>query len=137
MHIRRKSNLEVYNSVFAGWPVGLKMDDAKGNAGTGALVKGCILSGMTAPYGTAAGEEAFFTDVAKANRTIAVNTDLKVTAAFSLTAPNFLPLTGSPLLTGAVTGLPTGLDATTYVGAFGTTDWTTGWANWTPKTTIY
>jgi len=137
MHLRRKSNLEVYNSVFAGWPVGLKMDDSKGNAGTGAQVKGCILSGMTAPYGTAAGEEAFFTDVAKANRTIVANTDLKVTAAFNLTAPNFLPLTGSPLLTGAVTGLPTGLDPTTYVGAFGTTDWTMGWANWTPKTTAY
>jgi hypothetical protein len=137
MHIRRKSNLEVYNSVFAGWPVGLKMDDSKGNAGSGAMVKGCILSGMTAPYGTAAGEEAFYTDAAKANRTIVANTDLKVTAAFNLTAPNFLPLTGSPLLTGAVTGLPTGLDATTYVGAFGTTDWTTGWANWTPKTTVY
>jgi len=45
--------------------------------------------------------------------------------------------TGSPLLTGAATGLPTGLDATTYVGAFGTTDWTLGWANWTPKTTVY
>lgn len=137
MHIRRKSNLEVYNSVFAGWPVGLKMDDSKGNAGSGATVKGCILSGMTAPFGTAAGEEAFYTDAAKANRTIVANTDLKVTAAFNLTAPNFLPLTGSPLLTGAVTGLPTGLDATTYVGAFGTTDWTTGWANWTPKTTVY
>jgi hypothetical protein len=137
MHIRRKSNLEVYNSVFAGWPVGLKMDDSKGNAGSGAMVKGCILSGMTAPFGTAAGEEAFFTDVAKANRTIAANADLKVTNPFNLTAPNFLPLTGSPLLTGAATGLPVGLEATDYIGAFKTTDWTTGWTNWTPKTTVY
>jgi len=136
MHIRRKSNLEVYNSVFAGWPVGLKMDDSKGNAGAGAMVKGCILSGMTANFGTAAGEEAFFTDVAKANRTIAANTDLKVTNPFSLTAPNFLPLTGSPLLTGAVT-LPTGLEPTDYIGAFKATDWTAGWANWTPKTNVY
>jgi len=138
MHIRRKSNLEVYNSVFAGWPKGLLLADSKGNAGTGAQVKGCILSGMTDVFsGNTAGEQAFFEDAARMNRTIAANADLKVTAAFNLTAPNFLPLTGSPLLTGAATGLPAGLEATDYIGAFKTTDWTTGWANWTPKTTVY
>lgn len=137
MHIRRKSNLEVYNSVFAGYPLGLKMDDSKGNAGTGAQIKGCILSGNTTTYGSAAGELAFFEDISRINRTITAIADLKLTAAFNLTAPNFLPLTGSPLLTGAATGLPAGLDATSYVGAFGTTDWTSGWANWTPKTTVY
>ena len=138
MHLRRKTNLEVYNSVFAGWPKGLLMKDSKGNAGTGAQVKGCILSGIVDNFsGNAAGEKAFFEDASRVNRTIALNVDLKVTNAFSLTAPNFLPMTGSPLLTGAATGLPTGLEATTYVGAFNTTDWTAGWANWTPKTTVY
>jgi len=138
MHIRRGSNLEVYNSVFAGWPKGLLMKDSKGNAGAGAQVKGVILAGIVDNFsGNAAGEKAFFEDAARANRTIATITDLKVTNAFNLAAPNFLPMAGSPLLTGAVTGLPTGLDATTYVGAMGTTDWTTGWANWTPKTTVY
>ena len=137
MHIRRKSNLEVYNSVFAGWPKGLLLADSKGNAGTGAQVKGCILSGMTDVFsGNTAGEQAFFEDAARMNRTIAANADLKVTAAFNLTAPNFLPLTGSPLLTGAVT-LPTGLEPTDYIGAFKATDWTAGWANWTPKTNVY
>jgi len=138
MHIRRKSNLEVYNSVFAGWPMGLLLADSKGNAGTGAQVKGCILSGMGDNFsGNTAGEQAFFTDAARINRTIAANTDLKVTNPFNLTAPNFLPMTGSPLLTGAATGLPAGLDATDYIGAFKTTDWTLGWTNWTPKTTVY
>lgn len=137
MHIRRKSNLEVYNSVFAGWPVGLKMDDSKGNAGAGAQVKGCILSGMSAPFGTAAGEKTFFEDATRINRTIVANADLMIAAAFNLAAPNFIPQSGSPLLTGAATGLPTGLEATDYVGAFKTTDWTAGWANWTPKTTVY
>ncbi len=138
MHLRRKTNLEVYNSVFAGWPKGLLMADSKGNAGTGAQVKGVILAGMTDNFsGNAASEQAFFEDAARMNRIIATIADLKVTNAFNLAAPNFLPLTGSPLLTGAATGLPTGLEATTYVGAMGTTDWTTGWANWTPKTTVY
>ncbi len=139
MHIRRGSNLEVYNSVFAGWPMGLYMNGGTtGNAGTGAQVKGCILSGMTNVFsGNTAGEQAFYEDASRINRTIALNTSLMVTNAFNLTAPNFLPQTGSPLLTGAATDLPTGFDATTYIGAFNTTDWTAGWANWTPKTTVY
>lgn len=28
-------------------------------------------------------------------------------------------------------------EKTTYIGAFGTTDWTQGWTNWTPQTTDY
>lgn len=137
MHIRRKSNLEVYNSVFAGWPKGLLLADPKGNGGTGAMVKGCVLSGMTDSFsGNAAGEKAYFEDPAKSNREIALITDLKVTNPFNLTAPNFLPATGSPLLTGAAT-LPSGLEATDYIGAFKSTDWTSGWANWTPKSTTY
>ncbi len=138
MHIRRKSNLEVYNSVFAGWPMGLLLADSKGNGGTGAQVKGCILSGMTDAFGgNTAGEKAFFEDAARINRTIANITDLKVTNPFNLAAPNFIPQAGSPLLTGAATGLPAGLEATDYIGAFKTTDWTAGWTNWTPKTTVY
>jgi hypothetical protein len=40
-------------------------------------------------------------------------------------------------LTGAsFTGL-TGFDVVTHRGAFGTSDWTAGWANFTPQTNIY
>jgi len=137
MHLRRRTNLEVYNSVFAGWPKGLLMADSKGNAGTGAQVKGCMLSGMTDNYsGNAAGEKSFYEDAARMNRSVVLNSELKLTDPFNLTAPKFLPLAGSPLLTGAAT-LPTGFEATDYLGAFKTTDWTSGWANWTPKTTAY
>jgi hypothetical protein len=56
-------------------------------------------------------------------------------------APALLPTAGSPALT-------EGTDFTafsdsffdktvTYRGAFGTTDWTLGWVNWTPQTTDY
>jgi len=54
--------------------------------------------------------------------------DPQLTDAVSATAPNFKPAAGSPVLTGGV--VPTGafFDATaTFVGAIGTTDWTTGW----------
>jgi hypothetical protein len=135
MHLRRKTNLEVYNSVFAGWPVGVKIDDSKGAAGTGAMVKGSIISGMVTNYATT-DAETFYTAAANANRVVVDNADLKVSAPFNLTAPNFLPQTGSPLLTGAV-AVPTGLETTDYIGAFKTTDWTATWANWTPVQTTY
>jgi hypothetical protein len=136
MHLRRKTALEVYNSVFAGWPKGLLMADSKGNAGN-IQIKGCVLAGIANNFsGNAAGEEAFYTDATRSNRTFAENSELKVTNPFNLAAPNFVPQAGSPLLTGGVT-LPSGLEATTYVGAFKDTDWTSGWANWTPNQTSY
>lgn len=136
MHLRRKTALEVYNSVFAGWPKGILFADSKGSAGN-VQIKGCVLSGIGDNYsGNAAGEEAFFTDAARSNRAFAENTGIMVADPFNLSAPNFLPQAGSPLLTGAAT-LPAGLETTDYVGAFKATDWTAGWSNWTPKATAY
>ncbi len=136
MHLRRRTSLEVYNSVFAGWPKGLLMADSKVAAGN-IQVKGVVLAGINDNWaGNAAGEETFFMDAARANRTFATTAELNLTSPFTLTAPNFLPKAGSPLLTGAVT-VPSGLESTNYVGAFGSTDWTTGWANFTPQTSVY
>jgi hypothetical protein len=136
MHLRRKTALEVYNSVFAGWPKGLLMADSKGNAGN-IQIKGVVMAGMNDNWaGNAAGEEIFFTDPARSNRLFATTAELNITAPFNLTSPNFLPVAGSPLLTGSVV-LPAGFESTSYIGAFGTTDWTAGWSNWTPKTTTY
>jgi len=136
MHLRRKTALEVYNSVFAGWPKGLLMADSKGAAGN-IQIKGVVLAGMNDNFaGNAGGEEAFFTEITRSNRTFSTTAELNLTNPFNLTAPSFLPIAGSPLLSGAV-AVPSGLTATSYVGAFGTTDWTAGWANWNPLTTIY
>lgn len=50
--------------------------------------------------------------------------------------PTLLP-TGASLLTGAdFTGF-TGFTTVAYKGAFGTTDWTTGWVNWNPQLKDY
>ncbi len=64
--------------------------------------------------------------------------DLKLPANFNVLTgkPGILLQTGSPLLTGGAT-LPTGLEATTYIGAFGTTDWTETWTNFDPQNTDY
>lgn len=62
---------------------------------------------------------------------------LQLENPFSLNAPNFLPKAGSPALSGAsFTGL-TGFTTTTYVGAFGTTNWMQGWTSFTPQTNVY
>lgn len=56
---------------------------------------------------------------------------------FGVAAPTLLPNGGSVLLTGAdFTGLA-GFETVAYKGAFGATDWTTGWANWDPQATEY
>lgn len=52
-------------------------------------------------------------------------------------APTFVPATGSILLEGGSVSGYTGFDDVSYRGAFGATDWTTGWANWTPQLTDY
>ena len=51
--------------------------------------------------------------------------------------PTLIPAASSKLTTGAdFTGL-TGFTVVAYRGAFGTTDWTTGWVNWNPQQTDY
>ena len=57
---------------------------------------------------------------------------------FYSTNPNFLPKAGSPALTGAsYTGMNSFFTSGTYRGAFGTTNWITGWTNWDPFNTTY
>jgi hypothetical protein len=64
------------------------------------------------------------------------NTSVKLTDPFSLSSPKFLPAAGSPALSGTWAATP-GLTAVTYRGAFGATDWTSGWANWDAQNTKY
>jgi hypothetical protein len=58
----------------------------------------------------------------------------------SIAAPNLTLKTGSPALgkaSFAGADLSTGFTVETFAGAMGTTDWTTGWANWNPNATAY
>jgi hypothetical protein len=57
---------------------------------------------------------------------------------FYSTTPNFLPKAGSPALSGAsFAGMNSFFGTTTYRGAMGTNDWTTGWTNWDPQNASY
>lgn len=155
MHIRRSSQLSVYNSVFAGWPVGLLLDGTVGNTPAAAenndlQIENCIIAGMTANYAettgtpatpyTIAQTEAYYTAPARAN-TINTLSETIGASLISLTNPTLLPEAGSPLLTGASFTNSRLTDSfftpVTYRGAFGTTNWTSGWCNFDPQNTDY
>jgi hypothetical protein len=159
MHIRRSSQLSVYNSVFVGWPKGLILDGTIGNTPTMATnntlqIEKCILAGMAANFEevaasanpvtpfTIAQTQAYFEDASRGNSDSQSVADIIGASPLSLTAPTLLPGSGSILLTGA-SYTPTKLsdaffDKTgTFIGAFGSTNWTTGWCNFDPQNTDY
>ncbi|WP_025762986.1 hypothetical protein [Dyadobacter tibetensis] len=144
IRIRKNSAISVYNSAITGaWPrTGLRVEGAESVANfTAGLIKteGLVLAlSGTQSQGSIEGiTQAIFLG-ASAKNAVMAEADLKLPAGFnSLTAkPGILPQTGSPLLTGGAT-LPAGFESTTYVGAFGTTDWTDKWANFDPQNTDY
>jgi hypothetical protein len=73
------------------------------------------------------------------NLTLASREDVQLTDPFNLNAPNFLPKAGSPALTGASFAGMNSFFKTdvSYRGAFGSTNWTEGWASFSPKTNSY
>jgi hypothetical protein len=167
MHIRRNSSLSAFNSVFAGWnTAGLLLDAsttmANATAGTLAIqncalvgTKGTAVKGDGAANGVSdAAALAFFNTAGFNNQIIADNATAKILNSFydatkTGTAANptsFLPEAGSPLIAaGAGVFAHTKLkdnafiDKTaTYIGAFGTTDWTKeAWVNFDPQNTVY
>ena len=70
--------------------------------------------------------------------TLANSAAAQLTSPFYSTSPNFLPVTGSPALTGAsFSGMNAFFTSTTYRGAMGNTNWTSGWCNWDPQNAVY
>lgn len=69
--------------------------------------------------------------------TVATADEVGLTDPFNLTAPNFLPKTGTKAFEGTFVSKP-GLDATaTFRGAFGTANWMQGWTNFDPQNKVY
>ena len=66
--------------------------------------------------------------------------DFKSAGNANAGTPNFTLKTGSVAATGAAftdTKLASGFESVAYKGAFGTTDWTAGWAHFDPQTLAY
>lgn len=151
MHLRRNTRLQVYNSVFAGWPLGLLLDsdNCMNSAEAGIsdpvnnlVVKNCILAGMRQNFdqdveSATLTTEEYFNNAALNNRVVATNAELGIAGAFNLASPSFLPESGSALLSGADFSGLTGFETVNFIGAFGTEDWTAGWCNFDPQNTEY
>lgn len=155
MHLRRNTSISIFNSLLFGYPEGLRLDaqpmltNTLDNATAGNLqLRGIVIANTTTAVRGAQGitndqATGFFNTAAFANRVYAtadIATLLLNAQNFNLETPNFLPQTGSPLLTGAIwdgKGADAFFTKETFRGAFGTVNWTAGWANWTPQTTPY
>jgi hypothetical protein len=157
MHIRRSSQLCVYNSVFVGWPNGVLIDGALGNsptmAGNNTLqIEKCIIAGMLNNFEVASGtpatpytvsqEQSYFEDPTRGNIDNLTVTDIIGSTLLSLTsATGFMPSLTASFQTGAsftnanLTG--SFFTQVSYKGAFGTTNWTSGWCNFDPQNTDY
>lgn len=145
-HIRRNSRMNVFNSIFMGWPVGVKIDgdSCHANADNAILkVKNTVIAGSITNLDSTAGATwnitPWYTSASFNNTVYTDNSSVMLSAPFNYANPNFRPMTGSPVLTGADFADPnlTGYTTTTYRGAFGTDDWTAGWTNFNPDTASY
>lgn len=135
MHLRRNTSLNVYNSVFTGWPYGLRATDKKGSANDGIAIKNVILAGMWKNfYDDEQVSENFFnragnnTTLATTNEIISKDGDYSSVVASAVQGAEFV----DDVLTNSF------FEKVTYKGAFdGTNDWTAGWTNWDPQNTEY
>ncbi len=157
--LRRGSQLSIFNSVFSGWGVGLLINDlatAVGQNSDSSEFRNNTFAQMTATNATNA---PFRLDAAASPlNTIgnlrtwftARNNDTTTLAqvgltGFSLSNPmaTLIPASGSAQLSGASFTSSTKLTTNTFItpvsyrGAFGASDWTSGWANFDPINSSY
>ncbi|HMX03632.1 MAG TPA: PKD domain-containing protein, partial [Chitinophagales bacterium] len=145
-HLRRNTSTDIFNSVIIGYPSGIMIDGALCEASAtdnNLKVQNTIIAGHNNDFEVAAGStfdaNAWFTTAAYNNTIYDLSSDVMLTDAYNATSPNFLPMAGSPLLSGSSFAAPelAGFTNTTYRGAFGDLDWTSCWANWDPQNTNY
>lgn len=150
--IRRNSSISIFNSVIMGYPTGLLIDASKGtptdnNISNNTLfVQNTIISGSakpvnyslssTAATGWAAADALnWFNTPSYDNGILVTNDEVKLTAPFNYSNPDFTPQSGSHLLTGASftnSLLASDFVATSYRGAVGSSgEDATWWKGWT------
>ncbi|WP_129717868.1 T9SS C-terminal target domain-containing protein [Pedobacter sp. SYP-B3415] len=149
---RRATAFVLNNSVMIGHPDGGLSLESNGTYSS--LIDGTsqfnnnVVFALAAPYKlgsdvTVAGATAAAIEAkAAASGSVKLTTSAEagINGAFTLNAPNFLPSAGSILLAGAAfTGDQNDafFEKVSYKGAFGATNWTSGWASFTPQTNAY
>jgi len=146
-HIRRNSEMSLFNSIIMGWPTGIKIDgdSCHFNADNGLLkVKNTVIAAATTNLDSAAGVTwnitPWFATTGWDNITYPDNASLMLSNPFNYASPDFKPAAGSPMLAGASftdSKLTTGFTTVNYRGAFGADDWTADWTNFRPDTSSY
>ncbi|MCX6219282.1 IPT/TIG domain-containing protein [Spirosoma sp.] len=153
IYLRRNTAVSIYNSLVYGFPVGVYLEGAavgpQANITSGTLdLKGVVIANSLTPVvgaGSNTPEQAtaYFTGAGRSNQIVATSdiaTLLLNSNNLTLSSPAFVLQTGSPLLTGAVTGnklTDPFFTPVTYRGAFGTENWVSGWTNVNPQATDY
>lgn len=159
MHIRRDSHLNCFNSVVVGWPIGLILDNEKGDTQGAATAGNLKLENIWM-----ANVDAVGTDFNKIYVDGLYNYETKqvdeTQPSFSSTffkaqsgnqvydaatgwfdTTGYIPTSGSPLLSAAAftnSLLSSGFDQVSYIGAFAAGDtWLDGWTNFDPQNADY
>jgi hypothetical protein len=116
--IRRNSGISIFNSVIAGWPIGILIDASKGepadkNIKAGVLnIRNTVIAGSQKPLEYAMSPTSttgwnrdsvtsWFLTPAFGNNIYNTNEEINLTAAFNYSSPDIIPQSASPLLTGA------------------------------------
>jgi|694.fasta_scaffold25181_5 hypothetical protein len=159
--LRRRTAVTIANSVFVGMPRGIRMNQnsvyENYTGGLGILTNNILCaptttySGGTGTTHGAAEVETYWltnnttnveTDFAAVLSNLGINQNVffgsNVSTDYSQ-SPTFT-VTSGDLTSGASftnPALASGFDQVSYRGAFGSTDWTTGWAEWRPVTAAY
>ncbi len=154
MHLRRNTALNVYNSIFSGYLVGLYIEGPSvTNARNNLLrIENSIMAGCKTNFGVAANdlwtleqETSWYNDPSRKNEIAPTVTSLEITNPFNLTAPNFTPTLNSDVLAGSswdYTDVANTIDNpffdhVSYRGAFGTENWLDAWTNFDAQNTAY
>jgi hypothetical protein len=146
---RRAVRFEVHNSILMGFPKGGFSMESAATADAyntdQSVFKNNIVHALTDAYRVDAAAAAIITAAqvktkAEANgcMTYSNPNDIMLEAAFNWDTPNYMPKSGSPVLTGAsFTGLDPFFTPVNFRGALGTTNWLAGWTSFTPQTNVY
>lgn len=157
MQIRRNSRLNCYNSVAVGWPIGLILDnqkgDTQGSASKGLLrLNNIVFADMdvTGSDANKSYDDALVTGYDANSKPIYDTTQKSFSSTWflsqadnrvvsSLNLVNWMPVAGSPLLSGASFDyLSSWFTKVDYIGAFAQNDgWMNGWTNFDPENTDY
>lgn len=141
-HLRRNTRESIFNSIFLGFPIGLFIE---GSSSQTNVSNGDLVFNYNSFYGCPKMEKAYdsaFVMNAANHIVLGANTtDAQLTAPYQSTAPNAVPQSGSPVLSGADfshTKLSSGFTTVSYRGAFGQNDtWATGWTEMDPQNKVY